>query len=232
MRSSVTVACIQAEPVILDRDATIEKLAGLAAEAAGSGAKLAVFPEAFIPAYPSSVWAGALAGWAEPGAKEAFAMLARESLELPGESRAARLGAGRRRGPARDRNRPRSSGRADLLGELHAARPLRALRVGGGDLHRLDRRRRRQLAVDADSHRPRGARLRRQPESLPARSLLPRGLPACEAARRRRARRPRRQRDPRSGRVVRCLSALRRGGDPLRRARPGAARRRAAAVRP
>ena len=91
MRSSVTVACIQAEPVILDRDATIEKLAGLAAEAAGSGAKLAVFPEAFIPAYPSSVWAGALAGWAEPGAKEAFAMLARESLELPGEA-ADRLG--------------------------------------------------------------------------------------------------------------------------------------------
>ena len=27
-----------------------------------------VFPESFIPAYPSSVWAKALAGWAEPGA--------------------------------------------------------------------------------------------------------------------------------------------------------------------
>ena len=86
MRSPVTVACVQAEPVILDRDATIEKLAGLAAEAAGNGAKLLVFPEAFIPAYPSSVWARALAGWEEPGAKEAFALLARESLELPGEA--------------------------------------------------------------------------------------------------------------------------------------------------
>src|ERR671934_1045215 len=92
MRSPVTVACIQAEPVILDRDATIEKLARLAAEAAGNGAKLLVFPEAFIPAYPSSVWARALAGWAEPGAKEAFALLARESLEVPGEA-ADRLGA-------------------------------------------------------------------------------------------------------------------------------------------
>ena len=91
MRSAVTVACVQAEPVILDRDATIDKLARLAAEAARNGARLLVFPEAFIPAYPSSVWARALAGWAEPGAKEAFAMLARESLEIPGES-ADRLG--------------------------------------------------------------------------------------------------------------------------------------------
>jgi len=85
MRAAVTVACVQAEPVILDRDATIEKLAAMAAEASGNGAKLLVFPEAFIPAYPSSVWARALAGWAEPGVKEAFALLARESLEIPGE---------------------------------------------------------------------------------------------------------------------------------------------------
>src|SRR5881398_846516 len=86
MRRAVTVACVQAEPVILDRDATIEKLGRLAAEAEGNDAKLLVFPEAFIPAYPSSVWARALAGWEEPGAKEAFALLARESLELPGEA--------------------------------------------------------------------------------------------------------------------------------------------------
>jgi nitrilase len=91
MKAPVTVACVQAEPVILDRDATIEKLGGLAAEAVSKGAKLLVFPEAFIPAYPSSVWARALAGWAEPGAKEAFALLARESLEIPGEA-ADRLG--------------------------------------------------------------------------------------------------------------------------------------------
>jgi len=86
MRDSVTVACVQAEPVILDRDATIEKLGRLAVEAAGNDAKLLVFPEAFIPAYPSSLWARALAGWAEPGAKEAFALLARESLEIPSEA--------------------------------------------------------------------------------------------------------------------------------------------------
>ncbi len=86
MQASVRVACAQVEPVILDRDATIEKLARYAAEAAEHGAQLVVFPETFIPAYPSSRWAKAFAGWAEPGAKEAFALLRRESLEVPGDA--------------------------------------------------------------------------------------------------------------------------------------------------
>jgi nitrilase len=84
MRERVTVACAQVEPVVLDRDATIEKLAGTAAEAAARGAQIVVFPEAVVPAYPSSAWAKALAGWAEEGAKEAYALLARESVEVPG----------------------------------------------------------------------------------------------------------------------------------------------------
>ncbi len=91
MRESVTVACVQAEPVILDRERTIDKLAALTAEAAGAGARLVVFPEAFIPAYPSSAWAKFLAGWADPRAKAAFAQLAREAVEVPGPA-ADRLG--------------------------------------------------------------------------------------------------------------------------------------------
>ena len=92
MDAVVRVACIQAEPVVLDRDATLDKLERLAAEAAGSGAQLLVFPEAFVPAYPSSIWARALAGWAEAGAKEAFALFARESVAVPGPAE-ARIGA-------------------------------------------------------------------------------------------------------------------------------------------
>jgi nitrilase len=84
MREPVTVACAQLEPVVFDRDATIEKLATGAAEVAAKGARLAVFPEAFVPVYPSSAWAKALAGWADPRAKEAFALLAEESVEIPG----------------------------------------------------------------------------------------------------------------------------------------------------
>jgi nitrilase len=91
MRATVTVACVQAEPVILDREATLDKLAALTAEAAGNGAQLVVFPETFIPAYPSSAWAKAFAGWADPRAKAAFALLVRESVEVPGPA-ADRLG--------------------------------------------------------------------------------------------------------------------------------------------
>ena len=84
MNERVKVACVQAEPVVLDRAATIEKLARLTAEAAAAGARLVVFPETFVPAYPSSVWARALAGWADPGAKAAFARLAEQSVAVPG----------------------------------------------------------------------------------------------------------------------------------------------------
>jgi nitrilase len=91
VRRAVTVACVQAEPVVLDREATLDRLAAVTGEAAGSGAELVVFPEAFIPAYPSSVWVKALAGWQDPRAKAAFALLARESVEVPGPA-AERLG--------------------------------------------------------------------------------------------------------------------------------------------
>ena len=92
MRERVTAACVQVEPAIFDRAGTIDRVAERTAEAAAAGAALVVFPETFIPAYPSSAWAKALAGWAEPGAKEAFALLHRESLEVPG-SDADRLAA-------------------------------------------------------------------------------------------------------------------------------------------
>ncbi len=84
MRETVRVACVQAEPVILDRERTIDRLAGLTAEAKAEGARLVVFPETFVPAYPSSAWAKFLAGWADDEAKAAFAMLSREAVEVPG----------------------------------------------------------------------------------------------------------------------------------------------------
>ena len=91
MRRSVTVACAQVEPVVLDREASLARLDAVAGEAAGAGAELVVFPEAFIPAYPSSAWARFLAGWDDPRAKAAFARLAAESVEVPGPA-ADRLG--------------------------------------------------------------------------------------------------------------------------------------------
>jgi nitrilase len=91
MRERVKVACVQAEPVVLDRAASIEKLAALTAEAKANGARLVVFPETYLPVYPSSRWARALAGWADPRAKAAFAALSREAVDVPGPD-ADRLG--------------------------------------------------------------------------------------------------------------------------------------------
>jgi nitrilase len=50
------VAVIQTPPVFLDRDQTIARGVGLIEEAAGAGAALLVFPEAYIPGYPIWIW--------------------------------------------------------------------------------------------------------------------------------------------------------------------------------
>jgi nitrilase len=53
--NSVKVAAVQAVPVLLDRDATIGKVVALTEKAAAEGARLVVFPEAFVPGYPDWV---------------------------------------------------------------------------------------------------------------------------------------------------------------------------------
>ena len=50
------VAAVQAAPVFLDREATIEKVGTLTKEAAAAGARLVAFPEGFVPTYPDWVW--------------------------------------------------------------------------------------------------------------------------------------------------------------------------------
>jgi nitrilase len=92
MERPVKVACVQVEPVVLDREATIDKIETVAREAAGTGAELVVFPETFVSVYPSSRWAKAFAGWENAGAKETFARLAQESVAV-GSPSELRLGA-------------------------------------------------------------------------------------------------------------------------------------------
>jgi nitrilase len=48
----VKLAAVQAAPVFLDREATVDKACRLIAEAGGNGAGIIGFPECFIPAFP------------------------------------------------------------------------------------------------------------------------------------------------------------------------------------
>ncbi|MGV6848700.1 MAG: carbon-nitrogen hydrolase family protein, partial [Marinibacterium sp.] len=50
------VAIIQQPPVYLDLEQTMDRAITLIAQAAGSGAEMVVFPEAWFPGYPTFVW--------------------------------------------------------------------------------------------------------------------------------------------------------------------------------
>jgi nitrilase len=86
--TTVTAAAVQAAPVFLDRDATVEKAVGLIGEAAGSGARLIAFPEAYVPGYPDWVWR--TTPWAD-GPGSWYARLLDQAVTVPGPA-TARLG--------------------------------------------------------------------------------------------------------------------------------------------
>ena len=89
----VTAAVVQAAPVVLDRERTLDRLEALTAEAAGRGARLVVFPEAFVPAYPASpVFGPVFGGFFDPQAGPAFKRLVANAVDVPGAA-TERIGA-------------------------------------------------------------------------------------------------------------------------------------------
>ena len=56
IHNMIKVAAAQISPVFLNKGQTVDKACNTIKEAAKNGAKLIVFPEAFIPGYPDWVW--------------------------------------------------------------------------------------------------------------------------------------------------------------------------------
>jgi nitrilase len=79
---TVRVAAVQATPVILDAEASIEKAVRLIGDAAAEGARLAVLPETFVPLYPSNAWARQAAAFG--GSDQLWERLWENSVDVPG----------------------------------------------------------------------------------------------------------------------------------------------------
>lgn len=81
---TIKAAAVQAEPVVLDREATVEKACQLILETAANGAQLIIFPELFIPTYiNAAVWGRGLASFGTANAKRAWLRLWQNSVEIP-----------------------------------------------------------------------------------------------------------------------------------------------------
>jgi nitrilase len=86
----VRAAVVQAASVAFDRERTLEKAADLTADAAGQGAQLVVFPEAFVSAYPRGMSFGATVGNRTVEGREEYRRYWESAIDLPG-SAVARL---------------------------------------------------------------------------------------------------------------------------------------------
>ncbi len=85
----VKVAVVQAGSALFDTPATLKKLERLAGDAAHSGAKLIVFPEAFVGGYPKGVTFGAHVGSRSAEGRDLFRRYFESAIAVPGPETAA-----------------------------------------------------------------------------------------------------------------------------------------------
>ena len=82
--STVAVAVVQAGAVPFNTEACIDKAVRLIEEAAAAGAKLIVFPEAFVPGYPKGLNYGLVVGARDPVGREEFRVYLDAAITVPG----------------------------------------------------------------------------------------------------------------------------------------------------
>ena len=80
----VPVAVVQAAPVVFDRERTLAKVEDLAADAARQGARLVVFPEAFVSGYPRGISFGTVVGNRTPEGRDHFRRYWESAVDVPG----------------------------------------------------------------------------------------------------------------------------------------------------
>src|SRR5437773_8938936 len=82
--SMFKAAVVQSAPVVFDREATLAKVSVLTSDAAKTGAKLVVFPEAFISAYPKGLDFGARVGSRSAEGRNEFRRYFDSAIDVPG----------------------------------------------------------------------------------------------------------------------------------------------------
>lgn len=82
--SQLRAAVVQASSVVFDWEATVAKAERLIAEAAEGGAKLLVFPEAFVSGYPKGLDFGCRVGQRKPEGREDFRRYWESAIDVPG----------------------------------------------------------------------------------------------------------------------------------------------------
>jgi nitrilase len=82
--TTVQVAVVQAAAVPFDTEACVDKAVRLIGEAAATGAKVIVFPEAFIVGYPKGLGYGLVVGARDAAGREEFRIYLDAAIEVPG----------------------------------------------------------------------------------------------------------------------------------------------------
>ena len=82
--SRFLAAVVQNAPVVFDAAKTLEKIDQLSGEAASAGARLVVFPEAFVSAYPKGLDFGARVGLRSSEGRDVFRRYFDSAIAVPG----------------------------------------------------------------------------------------------------------------------------------------------------
>lgn len=85
MTKTVKVAVVQEGSAVMQKKECIEKVRKATKEASDKGAKIVLFPEAFIPAYPRGLFFGTKVGSRSETGKQDFARYWENSIAIPSE---------------------------------------------------------------------------------------------------------------------------------------------------